>query len=387
MQITFDEKKKLDTNPIFHLFVQGENMAESIRIVGPKMVGALDLSQLRMAVRVTSAAYETMVEKTLEQTVSDEGTITLVWNVDRQFTSNPGHVQVMLVGYGNNEEVIKITSSGIEVKEDETFISAPQGNTWEQILREMQELATQASASQTAAAASADRAAASEQVAISKAAEIEDAAEQTLANAQAAAQSAAEAAASAASIDTSAFATAAQGALADSAVQSVNGKSGAAVTLTASDVGAAENSTPIITAFDQFGTSTGGTFELYGKILAVRSPGGLWRVDFTGQVETNSASGLYGISLTMIESKIGKSLDFTTPQRSVFFAFPASGSSIPTSVYGYSCGFDMKEGNILQPGRYYTNDGQFGSWPIGSSANIDKVGTYWIATMYFTETE
>lgn len=231
MQITFDEKKKLDTNPIFHLFVQGENMAESIRIVGPKMVGALDLSQLRMAVRVTSAAYETMVEKTLEQTVSDEGTITLVWNVDRQFTSNPGHVQVMLVGYGNNEEVIKITSSGIEVKEDETFISAPQGNTWEQILREMQELATQASASQTAAAASADRAAASEQVAISKAAEIEDAAEQTLANAQAAAQSAAEAAASAASIDTSAFATAEQGAKADTAVQTVNGRSGPAVTL------------------------------------------------------------------------------------------------------------------------------------------------------------
>ena len=169
MQITFDEKKRLDTNPIFHLFVQGENMAESIRIVGPKMVGALDLSQLRMAVRVTSAAYETMVEKTLEQTVSDEGTITLVWNVDRQFTSNPGHVQVMLVGYGNNEEVIKITSSGIEVKEDETFISAPQGNTWEQILREMQDLATQARTSQTDAAASATKAAASEQVAIYKA--------------------------------------------------------------------------------------------------------------------------------------------------------------------------------------------------------------------------
>lgn len=179
MQITFDEKKRLDTNPIFHLFVQGENMAESIRIVGPKMVGALDLSQLRMAVRVTSAAYETMVEKTLEQTVSDEGTITLVWNVDRQFTSNPGHVQVMLVGYGNNEEVIKITSSGIEVKEDETFISAPQGNTWEQILREMQDLATQAKNSQTAAAASATSATASEQVAIYKA-------EQTAANAKAA---------------------------------------------------------------------------------------------------------------------------------------------------------------------------------------------------------
>lgn len=269
MQITFDEKKRLDTNPIFHLFVQGENMAESIRIVGPKMVGALDLSQLRMAVRVNSAAYETMVEKTLEQTVSDEGTITLVWNVDRQFTSNPGHVQVMLVGYGNNEEVIKITSSGIEVKEDETFISAPQGNTWEQILREMQDLATQARTSQTDAAASATKAAASEQVAIYKA-------EQTAANAKAADTSAtlseswavggtgtregentnnaqywAQQAQSIADgqVDLSnyytkeqsdaRYATAAQGALAASAVQSVNGKSGAAVTLAAADVGAA----------------------------------------------------------------------------------------------------------------------------------------------------
>ena len=203
MQITFDEEKKLDTNPIFHLFVQGENMAESIRIVGPKMVGALDLSQLRMAVRVTSAAYETMVEKTLEQTDAEEDTITLVWNVDKQFTSNPGHVHVMLVGYGNNEEVIKITSSGIEIKEDETFVSAPQGSTWDQILRKMQDLATQAQNSQTAAAESATSAAASEKVAISKAEEIENAAEQTAANAKAAAQSAQEAAESAASIDPS----------------------------------------------------------------------------------------------------------------------------------------------------------------------------------------
>lgn len=184
-----------------------------------------------------------------------------------------------------------------------------------------------------------------------------------------------------------AFATAAQGTKADTAVQSVNGKSGSAVTLTASDVGAAENSTPIVTAFGQFGAAASGTFELYGKILAVRFPGGLWRVDFTGQVETNSASGSYGISLTEIASQIGKSLNFTSPQRSSFLAFPASGSSIETSAYGYSCGVNRQAGNVLQPGRYYTNDGQFGPWPIGSRANFDKVGTYWVATMYFVEVE
>ena len=155
------------------------------------------------------------------------------------------------------------------MKEDETFISAPQGNTREQILREMQDLATQARTSQTDAAASATKAAASEQVAIYKA-------EQTAANAKAADTSAtlseswavggtgtregentnnaqywAQQAQSIADgqVDLSnyytkeqsdaRYATAAQGALAASAVQSVNGKSGAAVTLAAADVGAA----------------------------------------------------------------------------------------------------------------------------------------------------
>ena len=161
MQITFDEKKKLDTNPIFGLFVQGENRAESIQIKGPKVLGALDLSQLRMAVRVTSPQYKTTVEKTLEQTVSED-TITLTWNVDKQFTGSPGPVQVMLIGYGRKDEVIKITSSGITVKEDQTFGAAPPESTWEQILQQMQAFAAQAYESKTAAKTSETNAKASE---------------------------------------------------------------------------------------------------------------------------------------------------------------------------------------------------------------------------------
>ena len=66
MQIKFDaNKKKPDTNPVFGLLVQGENLAESIQITGPKMVGALDLSQLNRAIRVSSEEYETTVEKTI----------------------------------------------------------------------------------------------------------------------------------------------------------------------------------------------------------------------------------------------------------------------------------------------------------------------------------
>lgn len=196
MQITFDaNKKKLDTNPVFGLLVQGENLAESIQITGPKMVGALDLSQLRVAVRMTSAEYETTVEKTLEQT-TDGDTITLIWEVDKQFTGSPGKVDVMLVGYGGNDEVIKITSSGMVVQEDRTFDTAPPESTWEQILQQMQDFATQAYESKTAAANSAAEAAASQKVAEEKAEQATNAASEAVKAAEkAAADAAAQAAA------------------------------------------------------------------------------------------------------------------------------------------------------------------------------------------------
>ena len=196
MQITFDaNKKKLDTNPVFGLLVQGENLAESIQITGPKMVGTLDLSQLRVAVRMTSAEYETTVEKTLEQT-TDGDTITLIWEVDKQFTGSPGIVDVMLVGYGGNEEVIKITSSGMVVQEDKVFGTAPPESTWEQILQQMQDFATQAYESKTAAANSAAAAAASQKVAEEKAAQATNAANEAVKAAEtAAADAAAQAAA------------------------------------------------------------------------------------------------------------------------------------------------------------------------------------------------
>ena len=196
MEIKFDaNKKKLDTNPVFGLLVQGENLAESIQITGPKMVGALDLSQLRVAVRMTSQQYETTVEKTLEQ-ATDGDTITFTWQVDKQFTGSPGKVDVMLVGYGGNDEVIKITSSGMVVQEDRTFGTAPPESTWEQILQQMQDFATQAYESKTAAANSAAEAAASQKVAEEKAEQATNAASEAVKAAEtAAADAAAQAAA------------------------------------------------------------------------------------------------------------------------------------------------------------------------------------------------
>ena len=206
MEIKFDAGKRLYTNAIRHRFVQGENMAESITITGPKQVGALDLSQLRMAVRVNSLAYETTVEKTLYQTVEGEN-ISLEWVVDKMFTAVPGPVSVTLVGYGNEEEVIKITSDGILVKADDVNGTAPPESTWEQLLAEMQQFATQtyqnaqaaaaseanAKASETASAASAQEAQTSKTAAAASAQEAKNAA--ATAAQDAAEQAAAEAAA------------------------------------------------------------------------------------------------------------------------------------------------------------------------------------------------
>ena len=169
MEIKFDAGKRLYTNAIRHRFIQGENLAESITITGPRQVGALDLSQLRMAVRVNSPTYETTVEKTLSQTVQGES-ISLEWVVDKMFTAVPGPVSVTLVGYGNEEEVIKITSDGILVKADDVNGTAPPESTWEQLLAEMQQFATETYQNAQAAAASEANAKASE-AAAQKAAE------------------------------------------------------------------------------------------------------------------------------------------------------------------------------------------------------------------------
>ena len=206
MEIKFDAGKRLYTNAIRHRFVQGENLAESITITGPKQVGALDLSQLRMAVRVNSTTYETTVEKTLSQTVEGEN-ISLEWVVDKMFTAVPGPVSVTLVGYGNEEEVIKITSDGILVKADDVNGTAPPESTWEQLLAEMQQFATEtyknaqaaaaseanAKASETAAAASAQEAQTSKTSAAASAEEAKNAA--ATAAQEAAEQAAAQAAA------------------------------------------------------------------------------------------------------------------------------------------------------------------------------------------------
>ena len=207
MEIKFDAGKRLYTNAIRHRFIQGENLAESITITGPRQVGALDLSQLRMAVRVNSLAYETTVEKTLSQTIQGEN-ISLEWVVDKMFTAVPGPVSVTLVGYGNEEEVIKITSDGILVKADDVNGTAPPESTWEQLLAEMQQFATEtyqnaqaaaaseanAKTSETAAAASAQEAQASKTAAAASAQEAKNAADTAAQEAaeQAAAQAAAQ---------------------------------------------------------------------------------------------------------------------------------------------------------------------------------------------------
>lgn len=128
-------------------------------------------------------------------------------------------------------------------------------STVQQSASAAQTAATQAAQSAQDAQSAATQASGSASTAQSAATLIEDNLEAIQAapsNAQAAQQAAAQAAASASAAEDAAeraeqiadfnpadFATAAQGALAESAVQSVNGKSGTAVTLTPADIGAA----------------------------------------------------------------------------------------------------------------------------------------------------
>lgn len=248
MEITFSSQKSLDTNPIFKRFVQGENLAEKIEIKGPKMLGALDLSQLNMAIRVSSEKYETTVEKPMQQKTEDDQVI-LTWTVDKDFTAVPGHVNVSVIGYGagQDEEIIKITSDGIEVKPDDLQGTTPPENQWPQILREMQGYANSAQANADKAEAAADRA---EAVPTDLQHFVDDAA----AAAKSAEKSAEEAAASAESIDTEKLINTTGGKTGqipritengyewtEDKVNSVNGKTGA-VTLGAEDVKARPDS-------------------------------------------------------------------------------------------------------------------------------------------------
>lgn len=175
-------------------------------------------------------------------------------------------------------------------------------------------------------------------------------------------------------------ATLEQGAKADTAVQSVNGVAGPDVTL----------DTDIITFFGQLGAATSGTFELYGKLLAVGLPGGIWRVDITGKVETSSLStGNFGISLNAIKSALSKNLLFSDALQSKFYAYPPPGGSLGANVFGYSgvlLGNAASGDTLLCPARVYSTAGQVGAWPASDTRNLDVVGTYWDATVFLSET-
>ena len=191
------ESKKMDTNPIRGWLVQGENQTTAVAIVGPPKIKSISLQNLRMAIRISSEKYETTVEKTLDETqLIDEETYMMLWVVGKEETAIPGNLSVSLIGYGGDEEVIKISSDGITIKADDLEGQAPPESTWQQILSEVQAFATQAAQSKDAAEQA-------KQTAIEKASE-------ALASAGTAAQKAAEAiaAASTAAADAAALAAA-----------------------------------------------------------------------------------------------------------------------------------------------------------------------------------
>lgn len=141
--------------------------------------------------------------------------------------------------------------------------------------------------------------------------------------------------------------------------------------------------TSIKKQFGQFGTASTGGFAVYGKAIATRLSGGIWRIDFTGQISQNDNSPTNaGLSLNALSSLAGVTLQ-TVRENTAFWAVaPDSASPIPMSAFGYG-GTLTPVGNVLIPSRYYNTDGANGTW--GSSTSLFVVGTYWQATIYATE--
>lgn len=140
--------------------------------------------------------------------------------------------------------------------------------------------------------------------------------------------------------------------------------------------------TTIIQQFGQFGTAQTGGFAVYGKATAIRFPGGIWRIDFTGKIEQNDQSPTYaGISLAALNNLTGKQLNISK-ENTIWYAYQGSEQQLSTTTFSYSGTMTPSVGALI-PSRYYDTSGQNGTWAI--SAALYSVGTYWVSTIYASE--
>ena len=104
MDITVTNKR-IDTEPMRNLLVQGESLVDRIVFKLQKTYGTVDMTQLEYSISATNDAAEITVTEVLTKTVTATA-IEVVWNIKATFTSTAGELKLMLSGADEAGEVI-----------------------------------------------------------------------------------------------------------------------------------------------------------------------------------------------------------------------------------------------------------------------------------------
>lgn len=112
MQITFNDKKVLNTCPLVKVFRTGEVAAEHITITGPGMYGDVDLTALNWTIYGNYIYEGKYCEQALTAQRGDDGTLVLDWVPKAAFAAYSGTVALTLAGsLLDGTVVVKIVGS------------------------------------------------------------------------------------------------------------------------------------------------------------------------------------------------------------------------------------------------------------------------------------
>ena len=148
--------KYINFEAIAHRLTQGESNVDLLTITGPRMYdGRLDMTTLSWYMRGINRDHDVLVESGLSHTETGDE-ITFSWKIGPEFCACSGKLDLLLVGKNDaQQEVIKITSSGVTVRESPDAGTAPPRNIFEAALSDLEHILAQVSVqTQTATEAS-----------------------------------------------------------------------------------------------------------------------------------------------------------------------------------------------------------------------------------------
>lgn len=105
MQLQFDGKKILHTAPMANLLREGECLADTIDIAGPRMYGGLDLASLSWSIVGNYKNYEDHGEQDLHVEANGE-IIGFIWVPDGTFSAHSGGMDLLLIGVNADASIV-----------------------------------------------------------------------------------------------------------------------------------------------------------------------------------------------------------------------------------------------------------------------------------------